>query len=173
MKKLLYFSFAVLSVSVFVSLISCGPGAAEKARMDSIRIADSLRVIDSIKIADSLKAVHEAEMQREAFLKKVDEMAAAAKTPFVLKLYELNKVVTANEGQLESPKYITIHDIVSGTENKIKLKDSELYGPIVDIRKGKTDKQFIVKLHCGGSGPFYFSYVIDAETNKIIRVIED
>ena len=91
MRKLLFFVFATMFVFVFVNVTSCGPSAEEIARMDSIRIADSLRRMDSIRIVDSLRAVREAEAQKEAYRKKVDEVAASTKAEYKLKMYEVNK----------------------------------------------------------------------------------
>lgn len=173
MKKIFYLAFAAMVMSAFVGVTSCGPSAAEKARMDSIRIADSLRVVDSIKIADSLKAEREAEAQREAYRQKVDETAASIKAPFVLKNYELSKVVSANEGMMGSKKSITIYDVVKDKKDNMSLKDSQDLGCIVDLTQGNNSRQVVVKIHCGGSGPFYQLYYIDIESMELLKVTDE
>lgn len=57
MKKL----FALLVVAGMVSFVACGPSAeekAEKARQDSIRVADSMALVaaEQQKVADSIAA---------------------------------------------------------------------------------------------------------------------
>jgi hypothetical protein len=172
MKKLLY-SLAAFVIMAIIGMTSCGPSAAEKARLDSIRIADSLRVLDSIKIADSLKVVQEKEAQLEALRQKIDETAASTKATFVLKIYELGKVVYANEGMMGSNKIITVYDVSTDQKTNISLKNSADLGSIVDISPGNNDKQVVVDVHCGGSGPFYTHYTIDVEEGNVIRVVED
>lgn len=172
MKKIM-FPIVLFVVLSFVGVTSCGPSAKEKAMMDSIRRADSIRVVDSIKLTDSLKAVRAAEEQREAFRQKVDETAASIKANFVLKIYELNKVVSANEGMIGSKKSITIHDVVTGGKDNMTLKGSQDLGCVVDLTPGNNSKQVVVKIHCGGSGPFYQSYVVDVENKELISVNED
>lgn len=173
MKKLMFFVIGAMVMSMFIGVTACGPSAAEKARMDSIRIADSLRAVDSIKLADSLKAVKEAEAQRELYRQKVDETAASLKDVFILKNYDLNKVVAAGEGLLNRKKSITVYDVVNDKNDIFPLKGSEDLGMIVNMTEGNSNKEVIVKVHCGGSGPFYTLYHIDIESMKLIKKIDN
>ena len=170
MKKLLFVLLTPFIMFGFVGVSSCGPSAAEKARMDSIRVADSLRVADSIMIADSLKAVREQEALREAYHKRVDEVAAATKADFVLKMYELNKVVYANAGNIGEKKTIKIYDVVAEKEEKMVLRGSENSGWIDEITQGKEQNQIVVKIHLGGMVSFYSNYIVDGVEKKLIRV---
>ena len=170
MKKLGIFTVAAIMLLAMVGMVSCGPSAAEKVRMDSIRVADSLRRIDSIKIADSLKVVREAEAQHQAYRKMVDETATGTKAAFVVKLYDVHRVVTASEGMMGSKKSITVIDVVSGKKDKMSLRNSEDFGSIVDITPGNKASQIIVKIHNGGSGPFYQLYYVDVENMELLKV---
>lgn len=170
MKKILSVLFASFIMLAIAGVSSCGPSAAEKARMDSIRVADSLRIVDSIMIADSLKAVREREALREAYHKRVDEVATKIKADFILKQYELNKVVYANMGNIGEKKIITIYDVASEKEEKMVLRGSENSGWIDEIKQGKEQNQIIVKIHLGGNVSFYDDYIVDVVENKLIRV---
>lgn len=173
MKKLLLFVFATIFIVVFINVTSCGPSAEEKARMDSIRIADSLRRIDSIRIVDSLRAVREAEAQKEAYRKKVDEVAASTKADFKVKMYEMNKVVYASMGCMDQRKSITIYDVVTDEKTNVALRESELTYAVIGLKKGNDSKQVVVECTNDLQGLFLTDYYVDVEAKKVVRVKSD
>lgn len=173
MKKLPLFVFAIIVVSALISTTACGPSAAEKARLDSIRIADSIRRADSIFVADSLKAAQIAADSVNALLNKVDEVAASLHASFVVKLPDLRKVVYANEGMLDVPKTVTIMNVVTDEKKSIKLRGSDMLGAITSMKDKGDGKHVVVSVHCGGSGPFQTHYTIDADAENVTKVVED
>ena len=170
MRKLILFVFATMFIFVFINVTSCGPSAKEKARMDSIRIADSLRRIDSIRIVDSLRAVREAEAKKEAYRKKVDEVATSTNAQFKVKMYEVNKVVFADQGCLNQNKSITVYDVVTDEKKIIPIKGSDLSYAIVSLKNGNDSKQVIVECTEDMQALFTTDYFVDVEANKIVRV---
>ena len=173
MRKLLFFVFATMFVFVFVNVTSCGPSAEEIARMDSIRIADSLRRMDSIRIVDSLRAVREAEAQKEANRKKVDEVAASTKAEYKLKMYEVNKVVYANMGGMNQRKSVTIYDVVTDEKTIIPLKDSESTYAVSGLKKGNDSKQVVVECTMDLHAMFTMDFYVDVEAKRVVRVRQD
>ena len=89
------------------------------------------------------------------------------KADFVVKMYEIHKVVSANEGLLNDKKFVTITDALSGKETKIVLKESEDYGPTVEM-VALDNKKVMAKIHWGGSGPFYDGFTVDVENEKYV-----
>ena len=85
----------------------------------------------------------------------------------------MGKVVYANEGMMGSNKIITVYDVSTDQKTNISLKNSADLGSIVNISPGNNDKQVVVDVHCGRSGPFYTHYTIDVEEGNVIRVVED
>lgn len=78
MKKL----FGLLMIAGMMSFVACGPTAeeiAEKARLDSIRVADSLAAIQAAEQArlDSIAKVEAEALQAAAEQAKADSIAAA------------------------------------------------------------------------------------------------
>ena len=83
------------------------------------------------------------------------------------KMYEIHKVVSANEGLVNDKKFVTITDALTGKETKIVLKESEDFGPIVEM-VALDNKKVMAKIHCGGSGPFYEGFTVDVENEKYV-----
>ena len=123
---------------------------------------------DSIALEEG-KAKHgEPQVDEETQMRaKVDECASSIKADFVVKMYEIHKVVSANEGLLNDKKFVTITDALSGKETKIVLKESEDYGPIVKM-VALDNKKVMAKIHWGGSGPFYDGFTVDVENEKYV-----
>ena len=142
MKKLPIIFLTVVAISM-LAMTACGPGAEEKARQDSIRVADSIRRADSIKLADSLKAEAAAAEQAQKMRQLVDETAASTRAAFVVKMYALNKVISANEGSMMSMKKVVITDVVTGKKTTLNLKQSDLYGCLVELKDLGDNKRIV------------------------------
>lgn len=154
MKKLIIIAVAALAVS-------CG-NKQQSQHQDN----------DSIVLDKDTTKQEEPQLDEETLMKaKVDECASSIKADFVVKMYELRKVVSASEGLVNEKKYVTITNAISGKENKVLLKESEDYGPIVDMEV-LDSKTIMVKLHCGGSGPFYEGFTVDVENEKCVKHAE-
>ena len=174
MKKLPIIVFAILLVSAAVSMTSCGPSAAEKARQDSIRIADSLRRVDSIKIADSLKAVVAAEEEANALREKVDKEAENIKARYKVKFPSLGKIAYAPEAEdMFAKDYVYILNVATGEKKTIVLPGSDEWGSVVEMHQKGDDKTVVVALNNIGNLPMNFCYDIDVEKEKVIRSYEE
>lgn len=124
---------------------------------------------DSIVLDEGTAKQGESQQDKETQMRaKVDECASSIKADFVVKMYEIHKVVSANEGLVNDKKFVTITDALSGKETKIVLKESEDYGPIVEMVALDNNK-IMVKIHCGGSGPFYEGFTVDVENEKYVK----
>ena len=174
MKKLPVIVFAFMLVSAAIGITACGPSAAEKARMDSIRIADSIRRVDSIKIADSLKAVIAAEEEANALREKVDKEAENIRAEFKQKFPSLGKIIYSIDSDDAFAKdYVCILNVATGEKKTITLPESDLWGTCVEITQKGDDKTAVVKLHNIGSLPINFCYDIDVEEEKVLRSYEE
>ena len=123
---------------------------------------------DSIVLDEGTAKQGESQQDEETQMRaKVDECASSIKADFVVKMYEIHKVVSANEGLVNDKKFVTITDALSGKEAKIVLKESEDYGPIVEM-VALDNKKVMAKIHCGGSGPFYEGFTVDVENEKYV-----
>ena len=150
MKKIIIIALAALAVS-------CGN------KQQSQQQANDSIVLDEGKAKQGEPQVDEETQMRA----KVDECASSIKADFVVKMYEIHKVVSANEGLVNDKKFVTITDALSGKEAKIVLKESEDYGPIVEM-VALDNKKVMAKIHCGGSGPFYEGFTVDVENEKYV-----
>ena len=56
------------------------------------------------------------------------------------------------------------------TKNVINLEDSEMQGAIVSMDDKGDGKHVVVKVHAGGSGPFYVHFTIDMDEEKVTDV---
>ena len=174
MKKIFYFIILFISSSIVIGFSSCGPSAKEKARLDSIRVADSLRVLDSIRIADSINAELAAAQKREELRKKVDDAAATIQADYLIKMQALGKIVYAyNNDNMYDVKSVTIFDVGTGKQTKIDLKESETMGMLLELKDQGNDKDVVATVHCGGSGPFCYYFTIDVNAEKVIKTTSD
>ncbi|MBQ0046756.1 MAG: hypothetical protein KBT33_04480 [Prevotellaceae bacterium] len=171
MRKLVYFVSLILVSSVFTTT-SCGPSAADKAREDSIRIADSIYRVDSARIADSLKNVKAQEEEITSLRKAVDDAAAKMTYPYIVKVPSLFKVVYADY----RVRHITVLDVKTNETKKIKMPFDcdEEHGPSITKLELEDDgKSVTVKIRDMGSMPFYNIYSVNIETEKIKVISED
>lgn len=174
MKKILFLISVSVFCSIWAGMTSCGPSAEEKARMDSIRIADSLYRLDSLKLVDSLKTVKAAEEQKEQLRQKVDEIAESTGAEYVVKMYALGKVVYANPGDFEAKKYAYIVDASTGKTKSIELKGlATYYGLVVGILDKGNDRDVAVLSHDNGSCEEVTYNVINVEKEKITKTYDD
>ena len=151
MKKLIVLAVAALA-------LSCGNKQQSQQRDN-----------DSIALEEGKAKQGEPQVDEKTQMRaKVDECASSIKADFVVKMYEIHKVVSANEGLVNDKKFVTITDALTGKETKIVLKESEDYGPIVEM-VALDNKKVMAKIHCGGSGPFYEGFTVDVENEKFVK----
>lgn len=151
MKKIIIIALAALAVS-------CGNKQQSQQKAN-----------DSIVLDEGTAKQGESQQDEETQMRaKVDECASSIKADFVVKMYEIHKVVSANEGLVNDKKFVTITDALSGKETKIVLKESEDYGSIVEMIV-LDNKKVMAKIHCGGSGPFYEGFTVDVENEKFVK----
>lgn len=174
MKRLPILTFAFLLVSAVIGMTACGPSAEEKARMDSIRIADSLRRIDSIKIVDSLKAVAEMQNAAQALREKVDKEAANIKAQYKIKMYELGKIVYTNEvNDMFAKDWVKIFNVETGETKTITLPHSDEWGSIEEFVEKGDNKTVVAKLNNIGNAPIVHCYDIDVENEKVKKEYDE
>ena len=173
MKKLPYFLLALILICAMTGVTGCGPSEAEKARMDSIRMADSLRRIDSIQIADSLNAILEAEKAAKEMLEKMETEAGKIKAEKIIQAYKYNKIFYINDGGFLSKQTLHVLHVATGEKKSISLPESNMWGGVCDATLKGDDRTIVVSLYNSGNLPILYCYEIDAETEKIKRMYED